>query len=302
MYYCSCLLFFSFFMVFSNVDSASVHKRGLQLPTNINLDLKLGKGSAAKNAEAPPPTDGSHKTVINAPFGLASLTITTSNNNKKPSSSSSSSSAIKEPGKPCNTDSEYIETNDNKKPLNIGGSSGTLGGQGGAFFGPPHMRPHSEFGPPPPPPHDYHHHPHPDSHYPPPPSSHHFHHHPPPPPPHHSHHHHPDCHHGEGEFFPSFTSSTEIPFVPEVKPDPKITTVAPPKEKIPEVTSAASSTTQNVDLLIDEIFSGSNSNSAGSTTTTRSNIDANNAEQTGEGVLDIRMPTPAPSKPKRSRS
>ncbi|XP_065222602.1 uncharacterized protein LOC135847112 isoform X3 [Planococcus citri] len=185
MYYCSCLLFFSFFMVFSNVDSASVHKRGLQLPTNINLDLKLGKGSAAKNAEAPPPTDGSHKTVINAPFGLASLTITTSNNNKKPSSSSSSSSAIKEP---------------------------------------------------------------------------------------------------------------------EVKPDPKITTVAPPKEKIPEVTSAASSTTQNVDLLIDEIFSGSNSNSAGSTTTTRSNIDANNAEQTGEGVLDIRMPTPAPSKPKRSRS
>ena len=222
-----------------------------------------------------PPAPGDKKTVINAPFGLASLTITTNRKN---------SSTANESGKPCNPETENIETNnDIQKPYHGGSSdTDTLGGKGGAFFGPPHPPPYSDYGPPPPPPHDFH---HPYPHYPPPPSHHHhFHHYPPPPP----HHHHPDCHHGED--FPSFTSTTKLPLIPEKKPDGKFTSTVVPKDIIPQQTQSTTSTqrtTENVDALIDDIFGGPNSSSS---TTSRNNIDVNNQEQTGEGNLDIRMP------------
>lgn len=197
------------------------------------------------------------------------MTITTNRKN-------SSNTITNEAGKPCNPESELIQTTGDINNPHHGGSSNfdTLGGKGGAFFGPPHPPPHPDFGGPPPP-HDYH---HPYPHYPPPPS-HHFHHYPPPP-----HQHHPDCHHGEFPQHPS-DSSTKIPLIPESKPDAKFTTASPltPKDKTPTVTS----TTDNVDSLIDDIFNGSNSSNS---TTIRTNIDANDREQTGEGNLDIRMP------------
>lgn len=51
------------------------------MPSSINLDLKLGKQNNASKAVETSPAPGTKKTVLNAPFGLATLTITTTAKN-----------------------------------------------------------------------------------------------------------------------------------------------------------------------------------------------------------------------------
>lgn len=179
---------------------------------------------------------------MNAPFGLASLTISTTHQKKN---------STEETGKPCNPDAENIVKDDIKKPNT---EKDTLGGKGSALFGfgrpPPPPPQHGFFGPPPPP----YHQPHQGCH-----------HEPPPPPPY------------ESTYNPPQYTSTKIPY----------STLAERKPTVPSIQS----TTEDVDNLIGDIFGGGSLPSSSTSTTNPQNIDLTDREQTGEGTIDVRMPS-----------